>query len=120
MQVYIRYEAYHNKNANTSKLKEAACVYVLQLKADHRGSRFPPTEFQWLGPYIIEKVLPNNKNLRPKIGTNKTQVLQHMRMRQFTQSQPPRDIRTTPKECRHDPEVSPKGDDLYARAWACE
>ena len=49
--------------------------YVLQPKADHRGSKTPFTEIRWLGPYIIEKVLPKYKYLLPIIGTNKTQVL---------------------------------------------
>ena len=52
-----------------------------------------------------------------KIGTNKTQVLHRMRMRQFTPRQPPADIRIAPQERRPDPEVSLKHDDLYARAW---
>ena len=84
MQPYIKYKAYYDKKANASKLKEADYVYILQLKADHQGSKIPLTEFRWVGPYIIEKVLPNNNYLVRKIGTNKTQVLHRMRMRQFT------------------------------------
>ena len=44
---------------------------------------------QFWRPYIIEKVLPNNIYLVRKKGTNKTQVLHRMRMRQFTPRQPP-------------------------------
>ena len=108
------------KKANASKLKEADYVYVLQPKADHRRSKIPFTEFRWIGPYIIEKVLPNNIYLVPKIGTNKTQVNCRMRMRQFTPRQPPGDIRITPQEWNPDPEVSLKHDDLYETAWECE
>ena len=79
-------------------LKEANYVYFLQQKADHQGSKIPVTEFQWIGPYIIEKVLPNNNYLVRKIGTNKTQVLNCMRMRQFTPRQPPDDIPIMPQE----------------------
>ena len=68
-------------------------------------------------PYIIEKVLPNNKYFVREIGTNKTQVLHRMRMRQFTPRQPPADI---PQEYKPDPGVSLKHDDLYATAWECE
>ena len=89
MQAYIKYKAYYDKKANNSKLKEADYVYVLQPKADHQGSKIPFTEFRWTGPYIIEKVLPNNNYLVRKIGTNKTQVLHRMRIRQFTPRQPP-------------------------------
>ena len=105
------------KKANTSKLKEADYKYVLQPKADHQGTKIPFTEFRRIGPYIIEKVLPNNNYLVRKIGTNKTQVLHRMRMHQFTPHQPPADIRVQPQEYQSDPEVSLNHDDLYARAW---
>ena len=117
MQAYIKYKAYYNKKANASKLKEADYVYILQPKADHQGSKIPFTEFRWMGPYIVEKVLPNNNYLVRKIGTDKTQVLHRMRMRQFTPHQPPADIRINPHEYKPDPEVSINHEDLYARAW---
>ena len=65
-------------------------------------------------------MLPNNNYLGRKFGTNKTQVLHRMPMRQFTPRQPPDDIRITPLEWKPNPEVSLKHDDLYARAWECE
>ena len=117
MQAYIKNKACLDKKANPSTLKEADYVYVLQPKADHQGSIFPFTEFGWIGPYIIEKVLPNNNYLVHKIGTNETQVLHRMRMRQFTPRQPPAGIEIKPQEFKHSPEVSLKHDDLYARAW---
>ena len=117
MQAYIKYKAYYDKKANASKLKEADYVYGLQPKAGHHDSKIPFTEFQWIGPYIAEKVLPNNNYLVRKIGTNKTQVLHRMRMRQFTSHEPAADIRIKPQEYKPDPEVSLNDDDLYARAW---
>ena len=117
MQAYIKYIAYYDKKANASKLKEADYVYMLQPKADYQGTKIPFTEFRWIGPYIIEKVLPHNNNLVRKIGTNKTQVLHRMRKRQFTPRQPPADITVKPQEYKSDPEVSLNHDDLYARAW---
>ena len=78
MQAYIKYKAYYDKKANASKLQEADYVYILQPKAGHQGSKIPFTEFRWIGPYIIGKVLPNNNYLVQKIGTNKTQVLHRM------------------------------------------
>ena len=100
-----------------SILREADNVYILQPKADHQGSKIPFTEFRWSGPYIIEKVLPNNNYLVRKIGTNKTQVLHRTRIRQFTARQPPADIKVKPQQYKSDPEVSLHHDDLYARAW---
>ena len=120
MQAYIKYKAYCDKKANASKFKEADYVYILQWKADHQGSKIPFTEFRWIGPYIIEKVLPNNNYLVRKIGSNKKQVLDRMRMRQFTPRQPPADITVKPQEYKSCPEVSLNHDDLYARAWECD
>ena len=84
MQAYLKYKAYYDRKANASKLKKADYVLILQPKADHQGSKIPFTDFRWIGPYIIEKVLPNNNYLVRKIGTNKTQILHRMRLRQFT------------------------------------
>ena len=117
MQAYIKYKAYYDKNANASKHKQADYVYILQRKADHQGSKIPFTEFRWIGPYIIEKVLPNNNYLVSKIGTNKTQVLHRMRMHQFTPRQPAADIIVKPQEYKSDPEVNPNHDDSYASGW---
>ena len=55
-----------------------------------------------------------------KIGTNKTQVLHRMGMREVTPRQPPADITVKRQEYKSDPEVSPNQDDLYARAWECD
>ena len=93
---------------------------ILQLKADHGGSKIPFTEFRWIGPYNIEKVLPNKGYLLRKNGTNKTQLLYRMRMCQFTPHQLPDDIQITPQEWKPNPEMSLKHDDLYSRAWDCE
>ena len=120
MQAYIKYKAYYDKKAIASKLKHADYVFILQPKADHQGSKIPFTVFRWIGPYIIEKVLPNNKYLVRKVGTNKTQILHRMRLRQFTPRQPIPDIPITPREWQPDPEVVITHDDLYARAWECD
>ena len=120
MQAYIKYKAYYDRKANASKLKQADYVFLLQPKADHQGSKVPFTDFRWIGPYIIEKVLPNNNYLVRKIGTNRTQILHRMRLRQFTPRQPISDIPITQREWQPDPEVVFTHDDLYARAWECE
>ena len=108
------------KKAIASKLKQSDYVYILQPKADHQGSKIPFTDFRWIGPYIIEKILPNKNYLVRKTGTNKTQILHRMRLRQFTPRQPIPDTPVTPRKCHPDPEVIIKHDDLYARAWECE
>ena len=55
-----------------------------------------------------------------KIGTNKSQLLHQMRLRQFAPRQTIPDIAITPREWQPDPEVVNKHDDIYARAWECE
>ena len=120
MQGYIKYKAYYDKKANASKLKQSDYVYILQPKAGHQGSKIPFTDFRWIGPYIIEKVLPNNNYVVRKIGTNKTQILHRMRLRQFTPRQPIPDTPVTPRKWQPDPEVIIKHDDLNARARECE
>ena len=119
MQAYIKYIAYYDKKANTSKLKQSDYVYILQPKTDREGSKIPFADFWWIGPYIIEKVLPNNNYGVRKIGNNKTQILHKKRLRQFTLHQTIPDIPATPREWQPDPEVTIKQDDLYARAWEC-
>ena len=120
MQAYIKYKAYYVTKANASKLKRSDYVYILQPKADHQGSKIPCTDFWWIGPYIIEKVLTNNNYVVRKIGTNITQILHRMRLRQFKTRQPIPDTPVTPREWQPDPQVIIKHDDLYARAWECE
>ena len=95
-------------------------MYILQPKTDHQGSKIPFTDFWWIGPYIIEKVLAKNNYLVRKIGTNRRQLLLRMKLRHFTSRQPLPDIPITPRERHSDPELVIKHDYLYARAWECE
>ena len=120
MQAYIKYKAYYDRKAKASKLKQADYVFILQPKGDDQGSKIPFTDFRWIGPYTIEKVLTNNNYWVRKIGTNKTQLLHRMRLRKFTPRQPISDIPVTQREWQPDQEVVITHDDLYARAWECE
>ena len=85
IQAYIKYKAYYDKKAFATKLKQSDFVYILQSKADHHGSKTPFTDFRWIGPYIFEKVLPNNNYVVRKIGTTKTQILHKTRLRSNNQ-----------------------------------
>ena len=120
IQAYIKYRAFYDRKTNASKLKQADYVFILQPRADHQGSKIPFTDFRWIGPYIIEKVLPDNNYLVRKIGAKKTQIPNRLRLRQFTRRKPIPDIPITPREWRPDPEVVITHDDLYARGWQCE
>ena len=105
------------------RIKQQSPSNILKIdepKADHQGSKIPFTDFRWIGPYIVERVLPNNNYVVRKIGTNKTQILHRMRLRQFPPRQPIPNIPVTQREWQPDPESIIKHDDLYARAWDCE
>ena len=80
IKAYVKYKSYYNKKTNASKIKQADYVYILQPKADHQASKIPFSDFRWIGPYIIEKVLPNKNYLVCKIGSNKTHILHRMRL----------------------------------------
>ena len=120
MQAHMKYKAYYDKMQRFKAQKKTEYVYVSQPKADHQVSKIRFTEYWWIGPYLVEKVLPKNIYLVRKIGTNRTQVIHRIQMRQFTAHQPPADIRITSGKWKPDPEVGLKHDDLYARAWKCE
>ena len=71
MQANITYKGYYARKAYASKLKERDYVYVLQLKADHQGSKTPLTD--WTGAYIVEKSLSGDNYLVSKIEGDKRQ-----------------------------------------------
>ena len=53
LEAYIKYNAYYDKKASVSKLKERDYVYVLQTKAGHQGSKILFTNFRWTGPCLV-------------------------------------------------------------------
>ena len=108
------------KKTNASKLTQADYVYILQLKADHQVSKIPFTDFQWIGPYNKEEAQPGSNYLIRKFRTDKTQVLQLMRLPHFTPRQFILDIQIKPGEGKPDLEVINKHNCLYAKAWECD
>ena len=71
MQSYIKYKRFYDKKTKASPLKEKDYCYILQPKADHQGSKIPFRDFRWIGPYIVEKVLPNNNHILRKLNIKK-------------------------------------------------
>ena len=72
MQSYIKYKRYYDKKAKASPLKEKDYCFILQPKTDHQGSKIPFRDFRWIGPYLVEKVLPNHNYIVRRLNTNKT------------------------------------------------
>ena len=116
MQSYLKYKEYYDKKAKASPLKENDYRYILQPKADPQGSKNPFTEFRWVGPYKVQKVLPNQNYIVRKINTNKTQILHRIRLRKFVPNTPIEDSYSD-TQLQPDNEIIIPQDDLYSLAW---
>ena len=88
MQSYIKYKEYYDRKAKAAPLKEGDYSFVLQPKADHQGSKIPFRDYCWVGPFIIQKVLPNENYIVRRLNTNKTQILHRIRLKNFVPNQP--------------------------------
>ena len=119
MQSYIKYKKYYDKKAKASPLKEKDYCFILQPKADHQGSKIPFRDFRWIGPYLVEKVLPNNNYIVRKLSTNKTQNLHRIRLSKFNPGKPSEDNYQETQWQVDDNIVVPQ-DDLYTIAWEAE
>ena len=119
MQSYIKYKKYYDKKAKPSPLKEKEYCFIFQPKADHQGSKIPFCDFRWIGPYLVEKVLPNNNYIVRKLNTNKTQILHRNRLRKYNPEKHPED-NYQEAEWQIDDNVVVPQDDLYTIAWEAE
>ena len=83
MQSYLKYKEYYDRKAKAAPLKQNEYCFILQPIADHQGSKIPFREYRWTGPYIVEKVLPNENYIVRKLNSNKTQILHRIRLRKY-------------------------------------
>ena len=83
MQSYIKYKEFYDRKAKSAPLKENEYCFVLQPKADHQGLKIPFRDYRWVGPFIVQKALPNENYIVRRINTNKTQIL-HRRAASYT------------------------------------
>ena len=88
MQSYIKYKEYYDLKAKAAPHKEKEYCYVFQLKADHQGSKIPFRDYRWVGPFIVQKVLPNENYIVRWRNTNKIQKLPRIRLEKFVSNQP--------------------------------
>ena len=88
----------------------------MQPLADHQDSKIPFREFRWIGPYVIEKVLPNENYIVRKLNSNKTQILYRIRLRKYTPNAPLQDNRPE-GNLQADDEIIIPQDDLYIISW---
>ena len=90
--------------------------FILQPLADHQGSKNPIREHRWTGPYIVEKVLLNKNYIVRKLNCNKTQILHHIRLREYEPNTVLQDSRPEGNLQQDDETVIPR-DDLYVISW---
>ena len=66
---------------------------MLHTAAKSRPPRVkkPFRDFRWIGPYLVEIVLPNNDYIVRKLNTNKTQILHRIRLQKYNPDKPPED-----------------------------
>ena len=116
MQSYIKYKEYYDRKAKAAPLKENDYCFVLQPKADHQGSKIPFRDYRWVGPFVVQKVLPNENYIVRRINTNKTQILHRIRLKKFIPNQPLED-NFREQRLQPDEEIVIPQDDLYVIAW---
>ena len=88
MQSYLKYKDYYDRKARAAPLEQGDSCFILKPLADHPGSKIPFREFRWIGPYVIEKVLPNANYIVRKLNSNKTQILHQISLRKYTRILP--------------------------------
>ena len=93
MQSYLKYKEYYDRKAQAAPLTQGDYCFILQPLADHQGSKIPIREFRWIGPYVIEKVFPNENYIVRKLNSNETQILHRIRLRKYTPITTIHDIR---------------------------
>ena len=116
MQSYIKYKEYYDRKAKAAPLKENEYCFVLQPKADNQGSKIPFRDYRWVGPFIVQKVLPNENYIVRRLNTNKTQILHRIRLKRFVPNQPLED-NFREQRLQPDEEIIIPQDDLYVITW---
>ena len=119
MQSYLKYKEYYDRKAKTTPLQEKDYCFVLQLKSDSQGSNIPFRDFRWIGPFIVQKVLPNNNCKVRRLKMNKTQILLRIRLKKIVPNTPMED-KYTQEKLQPDDEIIIPQDDLYTIAWEAD
>ena len=70
MPLYLKDKENYDRGARAAPLQENDCCFILQPKADSQGSKIPFRDYRWIGPLIVQNVLPNNKYILLRLKTN--------------------------------------------------
>ena len=87
-----------------------------QTTRDLKFRDFPFRDYKWVGPYIVQKALPNDNYIIRKINTNKTQNLHRIRLKKFIPNKPITDSYQN-EQLQQDNDITIPQDDLYALTW---
>ena len=116
MQSYLKYKEYYDRKAKAAPLQQNDYCFILQPLAYHKGSKILFREYRWIGPYVVEKVLPNENYIVTKLNSNKTQILHRIRLRKYEPNTVLQDIRPE-GNLQPDDEIVIPQDDLYVITW---
>ena len=119
MQSYLKYKEYYDRKAKATPLQEKGYCFVFKPKADSQGSKIPFRDFRWIGPFMVQKVLPNNNYIVRRLNTNKTQILHRIRLKKLVPNTPLED-KYTQEKLQPDDEIIIPQDDLYTIAWEAD
>ena len=119
MQSYLKYKEYYDRKAKAAPLQEKDYCFVLQPKADSQGSKIPFRDYRWTGPFVVQKVLPNNNYIVRRLNTNKTQILHRIRLKKFVPNAPLED-KYKEEKLQPDESIVIPQDDLYTISWEAD
>ena len=116
MQSYLKNKEYYDRKAKAAPLQQNDYCFILQPTADHQGSKIPFREYRWIGPYVVEKVLPNDNYIVRILNLNKTKILHRILLRKYEPNIVLQEIR--PKgNLQPDNEIVIPQDDFYVITW---
>ena len=119
MPSYLKYKEYYDRKAKATPLQEKDYCFVLQPKADSQGSKISFRNFRWIGPFVVQKVLPNNSYIVRRLNTNKTQILHRIRLKKIVPNTPLED-KYKEEKLQPDDEIIIPQDDLNNVAWVAD
>ena len=85
---HLKNKEYYDRKAGAGPRKENDSCFILQPKTNHRGSKIPFRDYRWVGPTIVQKVIPNENYILRHLNTNKTQILHRIRLINYVWNQP--------------------------------